>query len=56
MKGTTLGGAEVSTKHANFITAKKGSKAADVLGLIDQVKARVKDKFDVQLETEVVIW
>lgn len=56
MKGATLGGAEVSTKHANFITAKKGAKAADILGLIDQVKARVKDKFDVQLETEVVIW
>ena len=56
MKGTTLGGAEVSTKHANFITAKKGSQAADVLGLIDLVKQRVKDKFDVNLETEVVIW
>ncbi len=33
LKGQVLGGAEVSMKHANFITAKKGSKAADVLGL-----------------------
>lgn len=56
LKGTTLGGAEVSSKHANFITAKKGSQAADVLGLIDLVKQRVHDKFDVNLETEVVIW
>jgi UDP-N-acetylmuramate dehydrogenase len=56
LKGHILGGAEVSTKHANFITAKKGSQAADVLGLIDLVKQRVKEKFDVQLETEVVIW
>ena len=56
MKGKTHGGAEVSQKHANFITAKKGSTAADVLGLIEDVKARVKDKFDVTLETEVVVW
>jgi UDP-N-acetylmuramate dehydrogenase len=56
LKGTTLGGAEVSTKHANFITARKGSTAAEVLGLIDLVKQRVKEKFDVNLETEVVIW
>ncbi len=56
LKGTMIGGAEVSTKHANFITAKTGSKAADVLGLIDLVKGRVKEKFDVKLETEVVIW
>jgi UDP-N-acetylmuramate dehydrogenase len=56
LKGHTLGGAEVSTKHANFITAKKGAKAEDVLSLINLVKDRVKDKFDVKLETEVVIW
>ncbi|HEY4329312.1 MAG TPA: UDP-N-acetylmuramate dehydrogenase [Phycisphaerae bacterium] len=56
MKGTTIGGAEVSTKHANFITAKKGAKAAEVLELINTIKERVKDKFDVKLETEVVIW
>ena len=56
LKGHVLGGAEVSMKHANFITAKKGSQASDVLGLIDLVKQRVKEKFDVTLETEVVIW
>jgi UDP-N-acetylmuramate dehydrogenase len=56
LKGTALGGAEVSTKHANFITAKKGATAAEVLALITLVKDRVKDKFDVKLETEVVIW
>ncbi|MCL2649190.1 MAG: UDP-N-acetylmuramate dehydrogenase [Phycisphaerales bacterium] len=56
LKGTTIGGAEVSTKHANFITAKKGALAADVLALIALCKERVKQKFDVDLETEVVIW
>ncbi len=56
LKGSIVGGAEVSSKHANFITAKKGSKAADILTLIEQVRTRVQDKFDVTLETEVVIW
>ena len=46
----------MSTKHANFITAKKGAKAEEVLSLINLVKDRVKDKFDVKLETEVVCW
>jgi UDP-N-acetylmuramate dehydrogenase len=56
LKGSTIGGAEVSTKHANFITAKKGASAADVLALIKLCKEKVKEKFDVTLETEVVIW
>lgn len=56
LKGHTIGGAEVSTKHANFITAKKGASAQDVLALIDLAKQRVKEKFDVTLETEVVMW
>ena len=56
LKGTAIGGAEVSAKHANFITAKNGSKATDVQSLIDLIKQRVRDKFDVELETEVVIW
>ena len=56
MKGTTLGGAEVSTKHANFICAKEGAKAADVLSLIEECRKKVLEKFDVKLETEVVVW
>jgi UDP-N-acetylmuramate dehydrogenase len=56
LKGASVGGAVVSDRHANFIVAEEGAKAADVLGLIDMIKARVREKFDVQLETEVVIW
>jgi UDP-N-acetylmuramate dehydrogenase len=56
LKGTAVGGAEVSTKHANFITARKGATAADVQGLIELIRERVREKFDVKLETEVVIW
>jgi UDP-N-acetylmuramate dehydrogenase len=56
LKGTTVGGAEVSTKHANFIIARKGCMASDVLTLIGQVQDKVREKYDVNLETEVVIW
>jgi len=56
LKGAAIGGAEVSGKHANFIVAQKGSKAADVMALIDMIKQKVQEKFDVRLETEVVVW
>ena len=56
MKGERIGGAQVSTKHANFICAQPGAKAADVLALIELCRAKVLEKFDVRLETEVVIW
>lgn len=56
LKGTSNGGAEISPRHANFITAKKGTKASDILGLIELAKVRVKEKFGVVLETEVVVW
>jgi UDP-N-acetylmuramate dehydrogenase len=56
MKGVKLGGAEVSTKHANFICASEGAKAADVLALIEECRKKVMEKFDVRLETEVVCW
>lgn len=56
MKGVTLGGAEVSTKHANFICASPGARAADVLALLEQCRQKVLEKFDVRLETEVVVW
>jgi len=52
-KGLSVGGATVSQKHANFIVARPGASAADVLGLIDLVKGRVRDGFGVDLETEV---
>lgn len=55
-KGATVGGANVSDRHANFITARRGCTAKDVLTLIDQLQARVRDKFGITLEPEVVIW
>jgi UDP-N-acetylmuramate dehydrogenase len=55
-KGMRLGSALVSQQHGNFITADNGGKARDVILLIDQVAARVREEFGVELQTEVVIW
>jgi len=56
LKGMQIGGAAVSDKHANFIIAGKDCKSRDVMRLIDVVKERVKEKFDVELELEIEIW
>jgi UDP-N-acetylmuramate dehydrogenase len=53
LKGTAVGGAEVSRKHANFIVARPGARAADVVALIRTVQGRVADQFGVRLEPEV---
>jgi UDP-N-acetylmuramate dehydrogenase len=53
LKGLRSGGAEVSTKHANFIVTHPGAKAEDVVRLIYEVRSRVFRKFGVLLEPEV---
>jgi UDP-N-acetylmuramate dehydrogenase len=53
LKGTRVGGAHVSTKHANFIVADDGASAADVLDLIRLVRDRVADVAGIELEPEV---
>ncbi|HJU57843.1 MAG TPA: UDP-N-acetylmuramate dehydrogenase [Actinomycetota bacterium] len=52
-KGLTVGGASISTKHANFVVAADGTRAADVVALIREVKGRVEDRTGIQLEPEV---
>ena len=54
-KGWKAGGAEVSEKHANFIVNRGGATCADVLELIEKVRAAVKAQHGVDLETEVHI-
>jgi len=56
LKGLQIGGAVVSEKHANFIVAQKDCTTKDVLRLIDSIKERVKEQFDVDLELEVEVW
>jgi UDP-N-acetylmuramate dehydrogenase len=56
LKGTAIGGARVSEKHANFIVNPDGSAtAAEIETLIGQVQARVKDMFGIELVREVRI-
>ncbi len=56
LKGLQIGGGAVSEKHANFIIAEKGCKSRDVIRLIDAIKQRVKEQFDIELEPEIEIW
>jgi UDP-N-acetylmuramate dehydrogenase len=53
MKGHRIGGAAVSTKHANFIVAGPGATADDVAALIRLVRDRVADSTGIVLEPEV---
>lgn len=54
LKGTRIGGAEVSAKHANFIINRENATASDVRRLIKTVQIKVFDKFGVILEPEVI--
>ena len=56
LKGLRVGGAVVSEKHANFIIAEKECTSNDVMKLIEAIKQKVKEQFDVELELEVEIW
>lgn len=53
LKGFKVGGAEVSTLHANFIINKSDAKAADIRSLIELIRDRVKEQEKIDLEVEV---
>jgi UDP-N-acetylmuramate dehydrogenase len=53
LKGLRVGGAEVSTRHANFIVTRPGATASDVATLIALVAAEVTARFGVDLHAEV---
>lgn len=52
-KGRGMGGAQVSTKHANFIVNTGNAKSKDVLALIAEIQRDVQAKFGITLHTEV---
>jgi UDP-N-acetylmuramate dehydrogenase len=52
-KAMRVGGAAVSTKHANFIVAAPGARAVDVLALIEQLRDVVRERTGTDLEPEV---
>lgn len=56
LKGLRIRSASVSELHGNFLTADKGGRAGDVIQLIQSVRDRVRERFDIELENEVVVW
>lgn len=55
LKGLRFGGAEVSTKHANFIVNTGGATAADIEALIQKIQLTVAQECGIELDTEVRI-
>ena len=55
LKGSSVGGAEISEVHANFIIAKDGAKAADVVSLVRRVHGIVKAESGIDLVPEIVL-
>lgn len=53
LKGRTVGQAQISEKHGNFIVNKGKARAEDVVSLIQLARKTVMEKFDVKLELEV---
>ncbi len=53
---TRVGGAEVSDRDANYFIVHPGANSRDVLRLIDLVRSRVHERFNVMLEQEITVW
>src|SRR6266480_4208909 len=55
LKGKRINGAEISSKHANFIVNRGGGTAADILALMELTRERVQHQFGIVLEPEIRI-
>lgn len=55
LKGTRVGGAQVSTLHANYLINTGGATAREMLELIQVVRTRVKDSYGVDLDLEIKV-
>ena len=55
LKGYQVGGARISDKHPNFVTNIGNATFNDVISVIEHVKEVVFEKFNIKLETEIVI-
>jgi UDP-N-acetylmuramate dehydrogenase len=56
LKGTRVGGCEVSDRHANFLVTSAGATSADALKLIDLIRTKVAETHGVELELEIEVW
>jgi len=55
LKGCQVGGARISDKHPNFVTNVGNATFNDVISVIEHVKEVVFEKFNIKLETEIII-
>jgi len=55
LRGYTYGGAQLSELHCNFLINHNNAKATDIEYLINLAKKKVKDRFNIELETEIKI-
>lgn len=55
LKGYNINGAEVSTKHANFIVNKGGAKGEDIVSLIEKIQKEIKEQNNIELKLEQII-
>lgn len=53
LRGLTVGGAQVSEKHAGFVINRGGATCADVLRLVEQIRQQVRSRTGVELELEI---
>jgi len=56
LKGHRFGDAMVSDRHANFFINVGAATCADMLRLVDDVRARVQSRYGLELENEVYFW
>lgn len=56
LKGARIGDAEISTLHANFVVNRGAARGDEVLDLILRAAWKVRDRFGVHLEREVILW
>ena len=55
LKGYRIGGAEVSTLHANFIVNANNAVAQDIKSLSEYVQSKVSEKFGIKLQREIIL-
>ena len=55
LKGKKIGDMEFSSTHANFLVNHGNGTFEDAIALINLAKQKVKEKFDIELETEIIV-
>jgi len=56
LKGTRVGGAVISERHANFIVNRYQATASDIFKLMEVIRERVLKTYGIELEEEVIVW